>query len=87
MYTIVITNLLKNDEILIYVKLNFCLNSFMKISKKNFKKLKKFIKGLNKEVESLGKEVSKLKSEFKKFKPHPQKRKEALTTEAQKQTH
>jgi predicted translin family RNA/ssDNA-binding protein len=79
-YTIVITNLLRNYEILIYVKLNFCLNSLMKISKKNFKKLKKFIKGLNKEV-------SKLKSEFKKFKPHSQKGKEALTTEVQNQTH
>jgi hypothetical protein len=73
-YTIVITNLLRNYEILIYVKLNFCLNSLMKISTKNFKKLKKFIKGLNKEV-------SKLKSEFKKFKPHSQKGKEALTVE------
>ena len=80
MYTVIIANLLKNYEILIYVKLIFCLNSFMKISKKNFKKLKKFIKGLNKEV-------SKLKSEFKKFKPHSQKRKETLTTEVQNQTH
>lgn len=87
MYTIIIANLLKNYEILIYVKLNFCLNSFMKISKKNFKKLKKFIKGLNKEVVSLDKEVSKLKSEFKKFKPHSQKQKEAVVIEAQNQTH
>ncbi len=87
MYTVIIANLLKNYEILIYVKLIFCLNSFMKISKKNFKKLKKFIKGLNKEVVSLDKEVSKLKSEFKKFKPHSQKRKETLTTAVQNQTH
>ena len=87
MYTIIIANLLKNCEILIYVKLIFCLNSFMKISKKNFKKLKKFIKGLNKEVVSLDKEVSKLKLEFKKFKPHTQKQKEAVVVEAQNQTH
>jgi hypothetical protein len=86
-YTIIIANLLKNYEILIYVKLIFCLNSFMKISKKNFKKLKKFIKGLNKEVVSLDKEVSKLKLEFKKFKPHTQKQKEAVVIEAQNQTH
>ena len=86
-YTVIIANLLKNYEILIYVKLIFCLNSFMKISKKNFKKLKKFIKGLNKEVVSLDKEVSKLKSEFKKFKPHSQKQKEGLVIEAQNQTH
>jgi len=86
-YTIIIANLLKNYEILIYVKLIFCLNSFMKISKKNFKKLKKFIKGLNKEVVSLDKEVSKLKLEFKKFKPHTQKQKEAVVVEAQNQTH
>ena len=87
MYTVVITNLLKNYEILIYVKLNFCLNSFMKISKKNFKKLKKFIKGLNKEVVSLDKEISKLKSEFEKFKLHFQKKKEPLIREVQNQTH
>jgi len=86
-YTIIIANLLKNYEILIYVKLIFCLNSIMKISKKNFKKLKKFIKGLNKEVVSLDKEVSKLKLEFKKFKPHTQKQKEAVVVEAQNQTH
>jgi len=86
-YTVVITNLLKNYEILIYVKLNFCINSFMKISKKNFKKLKKFIKGLNKEVVSLDKEISKLKSEFEKFKLHFQKKKEPLIREVQNQTH
>ena len=61
----------------------------MKISKKNFKKLKKFIKGLNKEVVSLDKQVSKLKLEFKKFKPHThtQEQKEVVVAEAQNQTH